>query len=120
MKRTLPALLLLAGCDGATVTSTSNMVDSATPVAATDAGQGANFVCADGRTVRAVFLDPETLTLHIGSDTIAMHGATAASGARYIGEGWQWWTKGLQQASLTRLKPGEEIASANGVECKVR
>ena len=121
MKAALPALLLLlAGCDTADVTATSNMVDTATPVAATDAGQGARFLCADGRQVRAVFMDPETLTLHIGKDTVEMRAAQAASGARYTGGGWQWWTRGLQQATLARLKPDEEIASAEGTDCRVR
>lgn len=121
MKPLVPLLLLLlAGCGGTDVTTSSNMVDGATPVAASDAGQGARFLCADGRAVRAVFLDPETLTLHIGKISVAMHGAPSASGARYIGDGWQWWTKGLQQAALARLKPGETIASSAGVVCKVR
>lgn len=119
MKR-LALLLFLAGCDGTDVTTTSNMVDSATRVAATDAGQGARFHCADGRQVRAVFIDPETLTLHIGADTIDMRAAEAASGARYTGGGWQWWTKGLQQATLARLKPGETIATAEATDCRVQ
>jgi membrane-bound inhibitor of C-type lysozyme len=121
MIRPLPlVLLMLAGCGSADVVTTSNMVDGATPVAASDAGQGSRYVCADGRKVRAVFLDPETLTLHIGDRAIAMRGAPSASGARYVGDGWQWWAKGLQQARLARLKPGETIASSPGTECRVR
>lgn len=119
MKRML-VLLLLAGCGGADVTATSNMVDGATRIAATDAGQGTRLLCADGRTVRAVFIDPETLTLHIGDDTVDLRAAPAASGARYIGDGWQWWARGLQQAQLSPLEPGELTASARGVTCRVR
>ena len=120
MKR-LALLLLLAGCgSGSNVTASSNMVDTATPVAASDAGQGARFLCTDGRAVRAVFIDPETLTLHIGDETTEMRSAVAASGARYVGDKWQWWTRGLQQATLAPLKPGETVASAKGVECRVQ
>ena len=118
--RWLPALMLLAGCGGADVTTTSNMVDGATRIAATDAGQGTRLICADGREVRAVFVDPETLTLHIGDDTVEMRAAEAASGARYVGDGWQWWARGLQQAELAPLKTGETVASARGTACRVR
>ncbi|WP_076068502.1 MliC family protein [Sphingomonas montana] len=119
MKRLAP-LLLLAGCGGQDVTASTNMVDTATPVAASDAGQGARFLCADGRTVRAVFIDPETLTLHIGDGTTEMRSAVETNGARYLGDKWQWWTHGLQQATLSPLKPGETVASAKGVECRVQ
>jgi membrane-bound inhibitor of C-type lysozyme len=43
--------------------------------------------------------------------------ATSADGARYTGDGWQWWTKGMHEGSLAALAPGEAIASAAGVAC---
>ncbi|HEX8445505.1 MAG TPA: MliC family protein [Sphingomonas sp.] len=123
MKPALPPIfllaLLLAGCGGDGVTTASNMVDGVTPTAASDAGQGARLLCADGRQVRAVFLDPDTLALHIGAETIAMRSAPASKGARYIGPGWEWWTHGLQQATLTRLNAAT-TAPEKGVSCKVR
>lgn len=43
--------------------------------------------------------------------------AVSASGARYVGGGWEWWTKGATEGTLSPLKPGEDIASAAGAIC---
>jgi membrane-bound inhibitor of C-type lysozyme len=46
-----------------------------------------------------------------------MVAAASASGARYVGGGWEWWTKGLTEGTLSPLEPGESIASAPGLVC---
>ena len=51
-----------------------------------------------------------------GSRTLKI--AISASGARYTGDGLQWWTKGVDQGQLSPLAPGEDIATAQGVNCK--
>lgn len=121
MQRTALILLavLLAGCDAAENTTVSNLVEANAVVAAPDTGTGTEYRCTDGQVVRVVYSDPETLTLHYAGKAIAMKSAVSASGARYVGDSWQWWTKGLQQGTLAPLKPGETIASAPGVECRV-
>lgn len=45
--------------------------------------------------------------------------AVSASGARYVGDGWQWWGKGLEEGNLAVMIEGEEFASDSGKLCKV-
>ena len=87
------------------------------PAPAPGAGPKAEAVyrCADGRTATAAYAD-QRATLEIGGRSYALHIALSGSGARYVGEGLQWWTKG-DTARLSRLAPGEEIAADPGVEC---
>lgn len=104
------ALVGLAGCNRA-------------PEKAADAGAPAGpvfttYVCEDGRTVRAAYPDPNTAIVNVGGMTRTLKVAISASGARYIGEGVQWWTKGMDQAQLSPLASGEEIASGTGVNCR--
>ncbi len=74
-------------------------------------------MCADGSVVEARY--PTTDTAHIvyRNQSIEMRIAISASGARYTGDGWQWWTKGMQEGYLAPLKPGEDIASAPNMTC---
>lgn len=47
-----------------------------------------------------------------------MRTAISGSGARYVGDGWQWWTKGFEEGTIAPLKPGETVASAEPVTCR--
>jgi len=75
-----------------------------------------HYVCEDGRTVSALYTDSNTAQLKLGGSTHLLKIAVSASGARYTGDALQWWTKG-DEAMLAPLKPGEDIASAAGVNC---
>lgn len=77
------------------------------------------YRCEDGRTLRAAYPDSETAILEVGGQTHRLNVARSASGARYVGDGWQWWTKGMADGMIAPLAPGEEIASAEGVDCRV-
>lgn len=85
------------------------------PVAATGTSI---YACDDSRTVQATYPDTDTAVLVFDQQAHRLHTAISASGARYVGDGWQWWTKGMQQASLAPLQPGESYASAAGVACQ--
>ena len=74
------------------------------------------YRCEDGRTARASY-QGERATLEIDGRAYALRTAISGSGARYVGEGLQWWTKGLEHAHLSRLAPGEATAADPGVEC---
>lgn len=76
-----------------------------------------SYACADGRTVRASYPDPDTAVVEIDGKSRNLKIAISASGARYTGDGYQWWTKGMSEAQLSPLAPGEDIASAPGVNC---
>jgi membrane-bound inhibitor of C-type lysozyme len=75
-----------------------------------------HYVCADGRTVSALYPDQETVQLKLGGATHTLRIARSGSGARYTGDALQWWTKG-DEGMLAPLKPGEDIAAAEGVTC---
>jgi membrane-bound inhibitor of C-type lysozyme len=75
------------------------------------------YHCADGRAVQAGYPDARTAVLTLDGHAYTLKAATSASGVRYVGFGLQWWTKGLRQARLSRLKAGEDVASDAGVTC---
>ena len=77
------------------------------------------YRCEDGRTLRAAYPDSETAILEVAGGTHRLSVARSASGARYVGDGWQWWTKGMADGMIAPLAPGEDIASAEPVNCKV-
>lgn len=75
------------------------------------------YTCASGRTVRASYPDTDTAVLVMGGQTRTLHIAISADGARYVDPQWEWWTKGMHDAWLAPLAPGETIASAPGEAC---
>lgn len=75
-----------------------------------------HYVCEDGRTVSALYTDPQTAQLKLAGSTHLLKIARSASGARYTGDALQWWTKG-DEGMLAPLKPGEDIAADPGVTC---
>ncbi len=77
------------------------------------------YRCEDGRTLRAAYPDSETAILEVGGGTHRLSVARSASGARYVGDGWQWWTRGMADGMIAPLAAGETIASAEPVNCKV-
>lgn len=88
------------------------------PAPAAKAAPVTVYACDDGRTVRASYPDPDTAVVEVDGKTRDLKIAISASGARYTGDGYQWWTKGMTQGQLSPLAAGEDIASAPGVNCK--
>ena len=74
------------------------------------------YVCEDGRVVRALYPDSRTVQLSLEGNTFRLAQAVSGSGARYTGEGLQWWSKG-DEGMLATLKPGEDIAASPGMRC---
>lgn len=89
----------------------------ATPAPAT-ATNTLTYTCDDGRIVRAAYPDTDTAVLSFDRQTHRLHIAVSADGARYVGDRWQWWSKGMHDARLAPLQPGESYASAEGVSCR--
>jgi membrane-bound inhibitor of C-type lysozyme len=75
------------------------------------------YRCLDGTTVEAGYPDPQTAVVTVGGHAYTLKAAPAASGVRYVGFGLQWWTKGMTEARLSHLKPGEDVAGEAGVLC---
>jgi len=107
----LSPLVLLAAC------SREPAPDAPAPAPKTVAATPwVHYACADGRAVSARYPDGDTAQLQIGGAMHVLKVARSGSGARYVGDALQWWTKG-DEGMLAPLKPGEDIASAVGVAC---
>ncbi|HTV87069.1 MAG TPA: MliC family protein [Dyella sp.] len=81
-----------------------------------DAASWTNYVCRDGQTVQAAYPDTHTAWVKIKGQMHTLHVVISGSGARYTGEGWQWWTKGMREGMLAPLAKGETIADP-GLAC---
>lgn len=111
----LAALLGLAACNKpAEQAQAPEAPAAAAPAAATLT----TYVCDDGRSLKASYPDADTAVVELEGATHTLKIAISASGARYVGDGLQWWTKGMADGQLSPLKAGEDIASAQGVNCK--
>lgn len=108
LRATLPAILLLAACSNATPEPVADPQDIAP--------RWTIYVCGDGRIVQARYPDSETALVRVPEGERTLRIARSGSGARYVGEGLQWWTKG-DEGMLAVLQPGEDIAAAPGVTC---
>lgn len=73
------------------------------------------FVCDDGRILSIVYPDNDTAEMRVDGQPHTLKIAMSGSGARYTGEGLQWWSKG-DEGMLAALKPGEDVADP-GVRC---
>ncbi|HEX5751812.1 MAG TPA: MliC family protein [Archangium sp.] len=112
-------VLMLAGCQHAPESQT--VPSSPAPAAAAPVNPGPGiwtYVCENGETLRADYPGAGTAVVERNGRTHPLKAARAASGARYTGPGLQWWTRGTH-ATLSQLKPGEELASDPGVVCRV-
>lgn len=67
------------------------------------------YRCADGQEVSA-FYDGEAARIAFAGQSYAMQTARSGSGARYVGGGHQWWTKG-REGTLSRLEPESVLAA---------
>ncbi len=76
-----------------------------------------SYQCDDGALVEASYPTTDTAIVVIQGKAIELNIAVSASGARYVGGGWQWWTKGMTAGMLSPLAEGEVTASAKGVNC---
>ncbi len=80
----------------------------AAPRAVTLPAEHVVYRCASGRTVDAAFSRDGAIVRYAGQ-TQRMHVAISASGARYVGDGLVWWTKGSgpgSEGTLFREEPG--------------
>jgi membrane-bound inhibitor of C-type lysozyme len=74
------------------------------------------YACVDGQTITAGYPDRETAMVAYKGHAYTLKRAPSGSGARYTGYGLQWSTKG-SHAQIAALRPGEETATAAGLDC---
>lgn len=125
----LPATLVLAACQpsaadrdsspAAPAPTTAKTLERAAPEAVSPELSVHNVVyrCTDGRTVAARY-DGERAFLSVDGRSVTLNTHPSASGARYVGGGLQWWTRGMDRGQLSILAEGETYAEADaGVDC---
>lgn len=81
--------------------------DAAVPAPPDDSAAAdapSKFACKSGKTVEATYPTTETATVVYDGKTIAMKIAVSGSGARYTGDGLEWWTKG-NEGTMSKLLP---------------
>ncbi|MGI9169030.1 MAG: MliC family protein [Caulobacteraceae bacterium] len=93
-------------------------VGGASARSAEPAGPGTAIVytCANGETVRALYLDDRTALIDYRGFTHTLKAAMSADGVRYVGDGLQWWTKGMTHGSIATVPSGQTYAEP-GPKC---
>jgi len=78
--------------------------------------QTITYRCGNGRTLEAAYAGDKAI-IEWGDKRRELKITRSASGARYVGDGLQWWTKGMREGTLSELKLGELVASDVGITC---
>lgn len=114
----LPALLLtfmLAGCSTPIWDQNSSPGQSSPPSFTT-------YACTSGAVVEAAYPDSSTALLRYQGRERVLQIAVSASGARYVGNGLVWWTKGSGPGSEGMLfvhEPEDDVAGKLLEQCQV-
>lgn len=72
------------------------------------------YQCESGRIVQASYSSADTVILEYEGQTLHMNHAISASGARYVGGGLEWWSKGSGPGSEGNLFRQENSDNATG------
>ncbi|WP_100640343.1 MliC family protein [Marinobacter salexigens] len=83
---TLASALLLAACGSAPQNNTNTQAVH-------------NYQCDSGNTVAATYPSSDSAKIEYKGSTYSMQIAVSASGARYVGDDLEWWTKGSGSGS---------------------
>jgi membrane-bound inhibitor of C-type lysozyme len=73
--------------------------------------------CENGETVEVGYSGDLAIVTYKNREH-AMRTAISGSGARYVGDGLEWWTKGLEEGTIAVLPPGEQVSSGERVVCR--
>ncbi|KAK0351470.1 hypothetical protein LTR94_024835 [Friedmanniomyces endolithicus] len=85
------------------------------PKAAPEAAPSVGYACESGETVQAAYPDSATVRIDYKGQAHTLRTVQAASGARYIRSGLEWWTAsrdGQESATLNRLGPDNQTGVA--------
>ena len=73
--------------------------------------------CENGETVEVGYAGDLALVTY-KNRTHRMRTALSGSGARYVGEGLEWWTRGFEEGTIAPVREGEEAASGERITCR--
>src|SRR5258706_6978986 len=68
------------------------------------------YACDNGEILRAGYPDARTAIVDYRGRLRTLVLTAAPDGARYVGEGLQWWTRGAANGAVSPLGVGETIA----------
>ena len=74
--------------------------------------QAISYQCDSGNRIIVTYPDNDTAEVKYMDDTYQMKIAISASGARYIGDGLVWWTKGNEASmykAIDNTETGDQI-----------
>jgi membrane-bound inhibitor of C-type lysozyme len=77
----------------------------------------ASYRCANGERLRVSYRSQDAAMISYRGETHFLPLARSASGARYAGDGWQWWIKGQAEGVLSRMPADVAVAPGAGVLC---
>ncbi len=90
-------MLFVTAC----ATSQPQDIQTAEPAPATPVTY--NYACDSGETIAASYPDTDSARVDYQGTTYDMKIARSGSGARYAGDGLEWWTKGSGSGSQGTL-----------------
>ncbi|OAT47051.1 periplasmic lysozyme inhibitor of c-type lysozyme [Proteus hauseri ATCC 700826] len=77
----------------------------------------------DGQKIKVSFPDDQIAVMYYGDELIVLKEAISASGARYVGENFQIWTKGKDDLNLATISEDDavngRVAEDNGRTCQL-
>ena len=84
----ISSALLISACSNAPQESV------VAPSSVAEASSINNYACQTGEAIAATYPSTDSATVKYKARTYDMKIAVSASGARYVGEDLEWWTKG--------------------------
>lgn len=115
---TFASILLVSAC----ASSVQEGGDVQAPVTATSTRSAHGYRCESGQTIAANYPSTGSATVQYKGTSYNMGIAVSGSGARYVGGGLEWWTKGSgpgSEGNLFRHKadgtPGEIIERCKAI-----
>jgi membrane-bound inhibitor of C-type lysozyme len=112
MPRRLTAFVAIAALVGASACSQGEPEPTAAPpepqAAPASNAPSVGYACESGATLQVRYADSDNAQLAYKTQTYALRSVQAASGARYVGDGVEWWTAtrdGQESGTLSRLGP---------------
>lgn len=97
-----------AGCSAASAPGAATVAD----------GAWITYGCESGRSLAASYPTDSIAFVRYAGATREMRVAVSASGARYTGDGMEWWTRGTGPGSTGRLSrfAGDEATASDVLE----
>jgi len=111
----LALTLLLAACALPTQDVGATQANAASPLPSPPTLY--RFRCDSGQAIAATYPSTDSATVEYKGKTYLMQIAVSGSGARYVGGGLEWWTKGAgPEAQGTVLRHNADGTSGDVVE----